>query len=320
MLTRKLGRSNIQVSAMGLGCWAIGGPFTNEHGKPVGWGQVNDGDSVRAIHRALDLGITFFDTADVYGCGHSERVLSQALAGKRDRVVLATKFGRVFDEQTRLVLGNDASPEHIRRACEASLRRLRTDHIDLYQFHLGSYDPAPAAEVRDTLEALVAEGRIRWYDWSTDDPHRARVFAQGAHCAAVQHRLNLFEDNPKMLELCDEFDLASINRGPLAMGLLTGKFSAESQLPQDDVRREWNLREGKLAQDLAKLQALRAVLTQDGRTLAQAALGWLWAHSRRTIPIPGCKTVQQVEENAGALRFGPLSDEQMKQVNDLLAG
>jgi len=320
MLTRKLGRSNIQVSAMGLGCWAIGGPFTNEHGKPVGWGQVNDGDSVRAIHRALDLGITFFDTADVYGCGHSERVLSQALAGKRDRVVLATKFGRVFDEQTRLVLGNDASPEHIRRACEASLRRLRTDHIDLYQFHLGSYDPAPAAEVRDTLEALVAEGRIRWYDWSTDDPHRARVFAQGAHCAAVQHRLNLFEDNPKMIELCDEFDLASINRGPLAMGLLTGKFSAESQLPQDDVRREWNLREGKLAQDLAKLQALRAVLTQDGRTLAQAALGWLWAHSRRTIPIPGCKTVQQVEENAGALRFGPLSDEQMKQVNDLLAG
>jgi aryl-alcohol dehydrogenase-like predicted oxidoreductase len=320
MLTRKLGRSNVQISAMGMGCWAIGGPFTNEFGKPVGWGDVNDDDSIRAIHRALDLGITFFDTADVYGCGHSERILAQALAGKRAEVVIATKFGRVFDEQTRLIKGNDASPEHIRRACEASLRRLSTDHIDLYQFHLGSYDPALAAEVRDTLEMLVAEGKIRWYDWSTDDPDRARIFAQGAHCAAVQHRLNLFEDNARMIELCDEFDLASINRSPLAMGLLTGKFSAESQLSQDDVRREWNLREGKLAQNLGRLKTLRAVLTQDGRTLAQAALGWLWTRSERTIPIPGFKTVQQVEENAGALHFGPLSDEQMKQVNDLLAG
>ena len=312
---RQLGRSGIKVSAMGLGCWAVGGPFTNEFGKPVGWGQVNDAESIRAIHRALDLGITFFDTADVYGCGHSERLLGQALGGVRDRVVIATKFGRVFDEQTRLIAGNDASPQHIRRACEASLRRLDTDRIDLYQFHIGDYDMARAAEVRDTLEELVAAGKIRAYAWSTDDPDRARVFAQGAHCASVQHRLNLFEDNPPMLAVCDEFDLASVNRGPLAMGLLTGKFNADSQLPQDDVRRDWNLRRGQQAEHLDRLASLRDVLTQDGRTLAQAALGWLWARSERTVPIPGFKTVQQVEENVGALRFGPLGDEQFKQVN-----
>ena len=312
---RRLGRSGIKVSAMGLGCWAIGGPFTNEFGKPVGWGQVNDAESIRAIHRALDLGIAFFDTADVYGCGHSERLLGQALGGVRDRVVIATKFGRVFDEQTRLIAGNDASPEHIRRACEASLRRLDTDRIDLYQFHIGDYDMTRAAEVRDTLEELVAAGKIRAYAWSTDDPDRARVFAQGAHCASVQHRLNLFEDNPPMLAMCDEFDLASVNRGPLAMGLLTGKFNADSQLPQDDVRRDWNLRQGQQAAHLDRLASLRDVLTQDGRTLAQAALGWLWARSERTVPIPGFKTVQQVEENVGALRFGPLGDEQFKQVN-----
>ena len=319
MLKRKLGRSGIEVSAMGLGCWAIGGPFTNEFGKPVGWGQVNDDDSIRAIHRALDAGITFFDTASVYGCGHSERILARALAGRRDPVVIATKFGRVFDEQTRTVSGNDGSPEHARQSCDASLRRLNTDHIDLFQFHVGDYDPVRAAELVDALEGLVAAGKIRCYDWSTDDPERARVFARGPHCAAVQHRLNLFEDNPSMLAVCDEFDLASVNRGPLAMGLLTGKFTPDSALPPDDVRRDWNLKEGALAHRLERLQSLREVLTQGGRTLAQAALGWLWARSERTVPIPGFKTVGQVEENVGALRFGPLSAEQMQQVSQLVA-
>ncbi len=168
MLTRQLGRSGIQVSAMGLGCWAIGGPFWRD-GQSHGWGQVDDDESIRAIHRALDLGVTFFDTADVYGCGHSERLLRRALAGRRDQVVIATKFGRVFDEQTRHILADDASPAYIRQACEASLRRLNTDYIDLYQLHLGDYDLAQAGIVRDTLEELVAAGKIRYYGWSTDD-------------------------------------------------------------------------------------------------------------------------------------------------------
>jgi len=133
MITRKLGRSDIEVSAVGLGCWAIGGPFTAEDGNPVGWGRVDDKESIRAIGRALDLGVTLFDTADVYGCGHSERILGQALGKRRSDVAIATKFGRVFDASKRHILGNDASPEHIRQACEASLSRLNTDVIDLYQ-------------------------------------------------------------------------------------------------------------------------------------------------------------------------------------------
>jgi len=318
MFTRTIGRSNITVSALGLGCWAIGGPFWRGE-NPVGWGQVDDVESLRAIQRALDLGITFFDTADVYGCGHSERLLGQALAGKRDKVVIASKFGNIFDEQTRHITGEDASPTYIRQACEASLRRLNTDYIDLYQLHLGNYDLVKAVEVRETLEALVAEGKIRAYGWSTDNPERARLFAAGPHCTAIQQRLNIFEGNAEVLAICEEFNLASINRGPLAQGLLTGKFTADSQLPADDVRHGWNLREGNLAQRLQKLDRLRTVLTRDGRTLAQAALGWLWARSRQTIPIPGFKTVKQVEENAAALSFGPLSQEQMSDIEQLLA-
>ncbi|NOZ27675.1 MAG: aldo/keto reductase [Chloroflexi bacterium] len=321
MFTRVLGRSGVEVSAMGLGCWAIGGPFYRD-GKPVGWGQVDDDESIRAIHRALDLGVTFFDTADVYGCGHSERILGQALAGRRDQVVIATKFGNVFDEATRQIIGTDASPEYIRRACEASLRRLNTDYIDLYQLHIGNYDLERAPAVRDALEELVAEGKIRSYGWSTDDPDRARVFAQGPHCVAIQQRLNILEGNEETLAVCEEYNLASVNRGPLGMGLLTGKFTPDSELPEDDVRRTqgWDFREGRTAERLKMLEKLRGILTRDGRTLAQAALGWLWARSEKTIPIPGFKTVQQVEENVGAMRFGPLSDEQMREIEELLAG
>jgi len=225
MFTRVLGRSGIQVSAMGLGCWAIGGPFW--HDGWVAYGDVDDAESTRAIHRALDLGVTFFDTADAYGCGHSERVLGQALAGRRDQVVIATKFGYVPDEEKRQITGTDASPQYIRQACEASLRRLNTDYIDLYQFHIDDYDLDKAVEVRETLEALVADGKIRWYGWSLDNKQvdRIRLFAEGPHCTSIQHTLNIFIDDPPTLELCEKFNLASINQGPLSRGILTGKFN-----------------------------------------------------------------------------------------------
>ena len=161
-MTRTLGRSNIEISAMGMGCWAIGGPFWSGE-TPLGWGEVDDNESIRAIHAALDLGATFFDTANVYGAGHSERVLAKALKGKRDQVVIATKFNAVFDETTRQVTGSDTTPEGIRRACEDSLSRLETDVIDLYQFHDNGFPPEQAGPVRDTLEELVAEGKIRAY-------------------------------------------------------------------------------------------------------------------------------------------------------------
>lgn len=313
MFTRELGRSGMTVSALGLGCWAIGGPFWRGN-NPVGWGEVDDAQSLVALTRALEMGVTFFDTSDVYGCGHSERVLGQALQGKRDQVVIATKFGNVFDEQTRKITGFSGEPLFIRRACEASLRRLNTDYIDLYQFHVGDYDLAKAGAVLDTLEQLVAEGKIRAYGWSTDDPERAAFFAQGTRCAAIQQRFNLFEGNTAVLKLCETNNLASINRGPLAMGLLTGKFNHESSLPADDVRHSWDLQGGEQANRLDRLAALRATLTSDGRSLAQAALGWLWARSPVTVPIPGFKTVAQVEDNVGALAYGPLSAEQMAAV------
>jgi aryl-alcohol dehydrogenase-like predicted oxidoreductase len=321
--TRQLGRSGISVSAVGMGCWAIGGAMWMD-GKVDGWGQVDDAESLRAIRCALDLGITFFDTADVYGTGHSERILGQALRDQRHKVIIATKFGYTYDEARRHITGTDVSPAYIRRACEASLQRLQTDVIDLYQLHCDA-TPDEVASIVETLEQLRAEGKIRAYAWSTDEPHSARLFSKGQHCAAVQHDLNVFFRNDAMLAVCEEFNWASINRKPLASGLLSGKFSADSVLPADDFRaadHAWltYFENGRPKPEfLHKLSAIRDVLTSGGRTPAQGALAWLWARSERTIPIPGFKTVKQVQENCAALNFGPLTAQQMQEVNALLS-
>ncbi|MGD0167675.1 MAG: aldo/keto reductase, partial [Gaiellaceae bacterium] len=190
---RTLGRSGIEVSAMGLGCWAMGGSWTWS-GTPVGWGEVDDDESIRAIRAAVELGVTFFDTADVYGCGRSERVLGRALAGLGDEIVVATKFGNVFDEEKREWTGEDVSPAHIREACRASLDRLGRDRIDLYQLHIWSLPQAQAEDIAETLEELVTEGLIRAYGWSTDDLDCARLFAPRPGCAAIQMDLNVFKD------------------------------------------------------------------------------------------------------------------------------
>jgi aryl-alcohol dehydrogenase-like predicted oxidoreductase len=323
-MMRKLGRSGIEVSAVGLGCWAIGGLFSWD-GNPVGWGEVNDEESIRAIRRGLELGVNFLDTADVYGTGHSERVVARALEGRRQQVVIATKFGNLFDESTRQMGGADASPAYIRRACEASLKRLNTDYIDLYQLHLNGYDANKADEVRDALETLVTDGKIRGYGWSTDFVDGARVFAEGPNCTSIQLDLNVLADNAPMIALCEEHNLAAINRGPLGMGVLTGKYTAGSTLPDNDVRGkdspEWMqyFRGGKPNPDwLRRLEAIRAILTSNGRTLAQGALAWLWARSPQTLPIPGFKTTAQVEDNAGAMAFGPLTTEQMGEIEAAL--
>ncbi|MEV0426880.1 aldo/keto reductase [Micromonospora sp. NPDC050495] len=324
--TRRLGRSGIEISAIGMGCWAIGGPLW-EGEQPLGWGEVDDDESIRTIHRALDLGADLFDTSSNYGAGHSERVLGRALAGRRDRAVIATKFGYPTDEATRQATGEDASPAYARRSLEDSLRRLGTDHVDLYQLHVNGL-PVPAAlELVDTLEDLVSQGKIRAYGWSTDDPDSARAFAAaGPHCTAIQHDQSVLRDNAAMLAVCDEFDLASLNRGPLAMGLLTAKYQGTpAARGGDDVRGiapEWlpwfsgGVPRAEWADRVARV---RAVLTADGRTLAQGALGWLLARSPRTLPIPGCRTVAQAEENLGTLACGPLSDAAFAEVERLLA-
>ncbi|MGA5118076.1 aldo/keto reductase [Streptomyces pseudogriseolus] len=323
--TRTLGRSGIQVSALGFGCWAVGGEWQDRGGQPLGWGKVDDDESVRAIRRALDLGVTFFDTADVYGAGHSELILGRALGSRRDDVVVATKWGNLFDPDTRTLTGADDSPEHLRRALTASLRRLGTDHVDLYQLHLADADPARAARLRDACEELVTEGLIRAYAWSTDDPARAAVFAEGPHCAAVQHALNVLDDAPEMLLLCEKAGLASVNRSPLAMGLLTGKHRGGRQLEAGDIRsrppawlRGFGDGSGADPEWLARVDALRDVLTGGGRTLAQGALAWLWARSPRTVPIPGFRSVAQAEENAGAIDKGPLTEGELAEVERIL--
>jgi aryl-alcohol dehydrogenase-like predicted oxidoreductase len=324
VLTRTLGRSGITISAMGLGCWAIGGPFWDGE-MPLGWGEVDDAESIRAIHRALELGVTFFDTANVYGAGHSERVLAQALVGKRQDVVIATKFSNLFNEETRQVTGSSAEPAFIRQACEDSLRRLNTDYIDLYQFHDNGYPANQAEPVREMLEALVAEGKIRAYGWSTDFVDRAEVFASGKHCTSVQFQCNVLDDNPAVTALCEKQNLAAIDRGPLAMGLLTGKYTASTKPSASDVRGEnspeWMVyfKDGKPSPEwLSKMESVRSVLTGDGRTLAQGAIAWLWARSTQHIPIPGFRTVSQVEDNCGALEKGPLTQQQMQEINQIL--
>jgi aryl-alcohol dehydrogenase-like predicted oxidoreductase len=316
-MKRFLGRSGLETSPLGMGCWAIGGPLWL-NGRPAGWGEVNDHESMQAIQKALDLGITFFDTADVYGAGHSERLLGAALEKKRDGVIIATKFGRVFEETTRQIVGSRGDPEYIGSACDASLRRLKVDCIDLYQFHLYDFDLTAAKETRDALEALVTTGKIRYYGWSTDSPERAEIFAQGKHCVAIQQGLNVFGGNMEILAVCERNNLASINRGPLAMGILTGKFSHATKLPDTDVRSTFSFAEGPFAAQLEQLEKIKDCLRVGGRTLAQGALGWLWAKSGATLPIPGFKTVKQVEENLAAIPCGPLPPGQMAEIDRLL--
>ena len=321
MENRSLGRSGIEVSPMGMGCWAIGGPWQWLDG-PGGWGEVDDDESIRAVHAALDNGITFFDTAATYGTGHSEEVLGRALAGRRDQVVIGTKFGFNVDEAAKHVTfrtdWRDAVRD-LRADCERSLRHLGTDVIDLYQLHVWHYPVDLAVELRGALETLVAEGKIRGYGWSTDDVVSARVFAEGEHCAAIQHDLNVVRDAPEILALCEQADLASVNRSPLARGALTGKYSKNAVFGPDDVRRDtWSM-DTFFTPALDRLEAVRDILTSDGRTLTQGALAWIWARSKTTVPIPGIRTVAQAEENAGAMRLGPLTVEQMRQV-DALAG
>ncbi len=323
MFKRRLGRSNLEVSAMGLGCWAIGGPWdwleADGSKEPDGMGQVDDAESIRAIHYALETGINFFDTAANYGCGHSERILANAIAGRRDKVILATKFGYVVDEEKHTVTETEDIVSRIHQECETSLRNLQTDYIDLYQFHVGNYPTEKAAEVRDILETLVNEGKIRWYGWSTDNVEGARVFAQGQHCTAIQHRLNMLGGAPQMLAVCEEHDLASINRSPFVSGILTGKFNSDTTFPKDDVRSTWSLRSEQATQLLQRIEAVRKFLADTGetRTLAQIAIAWIWTHNDRTIPIPGFKTVSQVRENIQAIEYGLLSKEQMKKIDEI---
>jgi aryl-alcohol dehydrogenase-like predicted oxidoreductase len=320
---RVLGRSGIEVGAVGVGTWAIGGAMTID-GEHFGWGSWDDDESVRALRAAVDAGATLVDTADAYGAGHAERVIATALGDRRDDLVIATKWGNTYDESARALTGQDPTPAYGRRALEASLRRLATDHVDLWQLHLADLDVSLADDLIALCESLVDEGLIRGYGWSTDDPARAAAFATGSRCTLVQHGLDVLDDAPEMLALCAEQNLASLNRSPLAMGLLSDRITADTVLPEGDVRRtspEW-LRwfdAGRPTPEfLRRRDAVRDVLTSNGRTLPQGALAWNLARSPLTVPIPGIRTVAQAVENVGTLAAAPLTAEEFAAVEALL--
>lgn len=323
MERRTLGKTGIETSALGLGCWAIGGPFYSE-GRADGWGEVDDGESVAAIRRALDLGVDLLDTSDSYGIGHSEEVIGKAIAGRAGSVRIATKFGHFGNAATRTLHGTCLEPDYVERACDASLRRLGVERIDLYQLHVWEIGISQVDEVADVLDRLVAKGKIGAYGWSTDLAGGARLMAGRPGCAAAQFALNAFQDSPAMVALCEEAGLAGLVRSPLAMGLLTGKFGLDSVLPKDDVRgagHAWVpfFKDGRPDPEaLRRLESVREILTSGGRTPAQGALAWIWARSPRTIPLPGFRTVAQAEENARALEKGPLSPALFREVEALL--
>ncbi len=330
MKNRILGRSGIEVSPMGLGGLPIGGmfwrtdydsvPWQTDRSKPFpgGWGPVDDDESIRAIRAGLDLGVNLIDTSSSYGCGHSERIIGEAIAGRRHDVVISTKFGNEIGEEKKVYIGHDVRPDSIRASCEGSLRRLNRETIDVFLLHWSGYDgdPEPIVEV---LEDLVTAGKIRTYGWSNNEVDKMEGFTVHENFSVVEFPHSVFQRTPAMLALCETQDIGALIRSPLGMGLLTGKFNADTTFPEDDIRRGWNMREGRMAELLKAVEGIRDVLTSGGRTLAQGALAWIWAQSDRAVPIPGFKTVAQVTENAKAMEIGPLSAAQVEEIERLLA-
>ena len=306
---------------LGMGCWAVGGAlYAGE--TPLGWSQGDE--AARAtIAAAYAAGIRVFDTAPAYGAGHSERLLGQVLKGKDD-VLISTKFGVAFDEDTKQALGQETSVESLDAAVDASRRRLDRDSLDLLFCHLNTGDIDQMLRLFDRLDDHIAAGRVKSYGWSTDFPDRAEAVAGRENCVAIQHAMNVFFDAPSISAVIEKHGVASFNRGPLAMGLLTGKFSADSQLPDDDIRSndmDWldYFKGGKPSPALlAKIEAVGDLLKSGGRTLGQGALAWLWGKNPRTLPIPGAKTVAQAQQNAEALSFGPLPADVMAEIETLI--
>jgi aryl-alcohol dehydrogenase-like predicted oxidoreductase len=321
MLTREIWDKR-SIPALGLGCWAIGG-VCNAGGVPVGWGQVDDAESIRAIHCAVDLGIRFFDTAQAYGAGHSEEILGQALASRPD-VLVGTKVGVGIDPDRKQMTGPDYSNEAIVASIDDSLKRLRRERIDLVHLHLNSLPIDEAAGVFDTLDVLRAVGKINKLGWSTDYPDRAAAFAGRDGFVSVQHAMNVFFRADALVPVVERYGLLSINRSPLAMGLLSGKYRENSVIGPEDVRSgsaQWldYFKNGHVAPAYAqRLDAVRELLRDDGRTLVQGALAWLWARTPNSLPIPGFRTEAQVRELAGALAKGPLPPAVMDEIERVI--
>lgn len=324
-MKRNLGKSNIKVSAIGLGCFPLGGLFYHK-GEPWSHGHVDEKVGIEAIKRGLDLGINLFDTSDVYGCGKSEKLLGKAIKDRREEVIIATKFSSVWDMNSgdpkipcQSTGEKNITPEYIKKACQESLERLQTDYIDIYQLHWSSMKVEKAPDVREVLEELVNEGLIRTFGWSTDSIERAKAFADSKDCSSMQFSINFTRENRPMLELLDEYNLGGLIRTPLGMGILLGKYNEKSKAAKDHYLQRVDFSSEGYAKTFKAVDKVKELLTNDGRSLAQAALGYILAKHERIIPIPGFKNVKQVEDNAKAMELGPLSNKLVEQIDEIFS-
>ncbi len=301
MKKRILGKSRLEVSAIGMGCMGFSQSFPPYPTKEEG---------IKAIHQAYDEGITFFDTAEIYGKFKNEELVGEALQPIRNKVVLATKFGFRVENTNFTGIGTqtdkgilNSRPEHIREAVEGSLRRLRTDHIDIYYQH--RVDPeVPIEEVAGTLGALIKEGKILHYGLSEASPKTIRRAHKEYPVAVVQSEYSMFWREPEtngLLDTLGELGIALVPFSPLGKGILTGTVKATDTFAQDDFRSTVpRFKAENLEQNLKLADVVRALAAQKGYAPAQVALGWLLAQRDWIVPIPGMRKLQRIQENAGA--------------------
>lgn len=311
-----------EIAPLGMGCWPIAGAMYSGD-QPLGYTNADDDESIRTIHAALAAGISLFDTAPAYGAGHAERLLARALNDRPDALIV-TKFGIAIDEDSKQLGENEVEPTSVLPAIDRSLSRLGRDRIDLLVLHLNSLSVPEAEAVFDEVEKARQTGKVQSYGWSTDFSKSAAAIADRAAFVAVEHAMNVLLDAPRMQDVVREMGLTALIRSPLAMGLLTGKYGVGDVMHADDIRATSNPRTDYFANGranpafLARVDAVRELLTTDGRSLVQGAIGWLWAKGGTNIPIPGARTVEQIEGIAGALSFGALPDDVMAQIETLI--
>jgi aryl-alcohol dehydrogenase-like predicted oxidoreductase len=297
MQTRRLGFSDLELTTIGLGTWAIGGPGI------FGWGPQDDADSIAAIRRGLEVGINWIDTAAMYGVGHSEEVVGEAIQGRRDEVFLATKCSRIVDPDTGIVVGR-LDPPSIRQECEASLRRLRTEVIDLYQIHWPLPDEA-IEEGWGAIADLVREGKVRYGGVSNFSVAQMQRIAPIHPIASVQPPYSMVrrQIEADILPYCAVENIGVIVYSPMQAGLLTGRFSRERVAALDPG--DWRLqneqfREPKLSANLALVERLRPIAERRGVPLAQLAIAWTLRRKEVTAAIVGARRPAQIEETAPA--------------------
>ena len=292
MQYRELGNSDLKVSAIGLGCMSMSGTY----------GKSDDAESIDVIHQALDLGVNFLDSSDMYGWGHNEELLGRALKGRRDQVVLTTKFGQVqsADGKGNLV---DGTPAYIRRACDASLKRLGVDVIDLYYQH--RVDPkVPIEDTVGAMSRLVEQGKARYLGLSEAAPATIRRAHAVHRLSAAQSEYSLLYRNPaeETLPTCRELGISFVAYSPLGRGFLTGRIQDLGDLPADDRRRQHpRFQDRNFEHNLALIHRIQEIAREKGVKPGQLVLAWLLAQGDDIIPIPGTKRRPYLEENLGAL-------------------